>query len=156
MPQEMSNCEVDLNVAALIPQRYIEDDDTRIVFYRRLSDAEKSEEIEKIKSELNDRFGKIPQETQKLFEITALRIAAEKLNIERISEDGKYIYVFFSRQADFSKADIPGIINAYSDMIEFISAKAYGFKLKKSEINIASVDFISDFLEKLRVYMRNA
>ncbi|MDR2426878.1 MAG: transcription-repair coupling factor [Endomicrobium sp.] len=144
-------CEIDLQISALIPDIYIENDDIRILFYRKLSNAKKAEDIENVKNELTDRFGKIPQETQKLFEIARIRLKAEKLKIERISEDNKYIYVLFSQNADFSNADIKKFINDYSDMIEFIMGKHYAFKLKKEKINGTIVDFIKTFLQKLEV-----
>lgn len=155
-PQKKSNSEIDLNVSALIPREYIEDDDIRILFYRRLSAVVNADEADKVRSELADRFGKIPLEMQKLFEITDLRLKAEKLKIERISEDGKYIYVFFSRNADFSKADISGLIRDYSDIIEFITGKSYAFKLKKSAVNGSSLEFCADFVKKLGFYVKTA
>ncbi|MDR1196033.1 MAG: transcription-repair coupling factor [Endomicrobium sp.] len=148
--------EIDLQIAALIPQNYIEDDDIRILFYRRLSDAKSFEEIEKIKSELADRFGKVPAETQRLFEITALRLEAEKLKIERISEDNKYIYVFFLQNADFSKANIPKLIDDYADTIEFMPGKYYAFKLKKEAAPGNSAEFVKDFLKKLASFYLSA
>jgi len=152
--EKESGTEIDLQVAALIPQNYIEDEDIRILFYRKLSDAQSPEDIEKIKSELLDRFGKIPDETKRLFEITVLRLEAEKLKIERVSEDNNYIYVYFSQNADFSKADIPKLIGDYADMIEFIAGKHYAFKLKKNTISISSVEFARHFLKKLELYFK--
>lgn len=148
------NTEIDLQVSALIPHTYIEDEDIRILFYRKLSDADTYEAVEKVKSELLDRFGKIPGETQKLFDITELRIEAEKLNIERVSEDNNYIYLYFSQSADFSKADIPKLISDYSKMIEFIMGKSYAFKLKKKEISEGNINFVRNFLAKLGFYLK--
>lgn len=152
--EKESNCEIDLQVSALIPQNYIEDDDIRILFYRRLSDAKNLDEVKKVGDELLDRFGKTPDETKRLFEITELRLSAEKLNIERISEDNKYIYMYFSQDADFSNADIPKLISDYANMIEFIMGKHYAFKLKKSEINSTAAGFTKEFLQKLGFYLK--
>ncbi|AKL98583.1 transcription-repair coupling factor [Endomicrobium proavitum] len=150
--KKTSETEIDLRVNALIPQEYIEQEDIRILFYRKLSDAKNFDELEKIKTELADRFGKIPPQTQMLFQIAALRIEAVKLNIDRISEDSKYIYVYFCADADFSKADVAALIKNFSGMIEFLSGRHYAFKLNKSEIKRESADFLKDFLRKLKVY----
>ena len=146
------NSEIDLQVNALIPHEYIEEEDIRILFYRKLSDAKGFKALESIKNELSDRFGKIPKETDMLFRITALRIEAENLNIERISEDSQYIYVYFAKEADFSKADISALIKDFLGMIEFLSGRHYAFKLKKSKIERESVEFLKDFIRKLRLY----
>ena len=161
--KESENSEIDLKVNALIPYGYIEDEDIRILFYRKLSDAKDGGTLEKVKDELTDRFGKIPDEVKMLFEIAQLRLKAQKLNIERISEDNNYIYMYFARNADFSKADIPLFVKNYSKEIEFISGKGYAFKLKKhilgksegSEINVRSPEYIKEFLSKLGGYFKS-
>ncbi|MCA6079637.1 MAG: transcription-repair coupling factor [Endomicrobium sp.] len=152
--QEKKNIVIDLQINALIPHKYIEDEDIRILFYRKLSDAQDIKAIEKIKSELLDRFGKIPDETQMLFEIMNLRIAAEKLNIERIAEDNSYIYMYFSQKADFSKADITKLTNDYLKTIEFTAGKYYVLKLKKDMIIANSLEYLKKFLSRLGFYIR--
>jgi len=147
-------CEIDLRVSAYIPQEYIPEDDIRILFYRKLSSAKDAAAIESVKAELLDRFGKIPAETQMLFEISVLRIEAEKLNIERISEDDTYIYVFFAKEADFSTADLGQFIKNHSKIIEFLSGKSYGFKLKKSKIQEEALPFIKSFLDTIGLYFK--
>ncbi|MDR1695991.1 MAG: transcription-repair coupling factor [Endomicrobium sp.] len=148
------NGEIDLKVNALIPQTYIEDEDIRILFYRKLSDARNAETLDKVKEELTDRFGKLPQEVKTLFEITALRLKAREFDIERISEDNNYIYVYFSNEADFSSADIPMLIKNYSKEIEFINGKGYAFKLKKYEISVPALEYIKALLAKLGNYFK--
>ncbi|MCL2506973.1 MAG: DEAD/DEAH box helicase [Endomicrobia bacterium] len=157
IPQkEIENSEIDLKVNALIPYSYIEDEDIRILFYRKLSDAKEAETLEKVKEELSDRFGKLPEEVKMLFEITVLRLKAQDLNIERISEDNSYIYVYFAPDADFSNADIPLFIKNYSKVVEFIKGKGYAFKMKKTEINSSSLDYVKELLSKLGYYFGKA
>jgi transcription-repair coupling factor (superfamily II helicase) len=152
--QENKNTTIDLQIKALILPEYIEDEDIRILFYRKLSDAQDTKAIENIKSELLDRFGKIPNETQMLFEITNLRLIAKKLDIERIAEDSRYIYLYFFQKADFSKVDITKLTNDYSKVIELITGKYYAFKLKKDMIDINSVEYLKEFLPRLGFYIR--
>jgi transcription-repair coupling factor (superfamily II helicase) len=152
--QENKNTAIDLQINALILPTYIEDEAVRLLFYRKLSDVHDIKAIENIKSELLDRFGKIPNETQMLFEITNLRLAAEKLDIERISEDSNYIYLYFSQEADFSKMDITKLINNYSKIIEFITGKYYAFKLKKDMIDTNTIEYLKKFLSCLGFYVR--
>jgi transcription-repair coupling factor (superfamily II helicase) len=145
---------IDLHIDALIPNTYVEDENIRILFYRKLSDATNESKLEKVKHELIDRFGKIPKETQMLFEVAKLRIAAEIFNIETISEDNNYIYLYFHREGDFSRVNIAKFIADYSDIVEFISGKHYAFKLKKSKIMENSMDYVAKFLSQLHIYMK--
>jgi transcription-repair coupling factor (superfamily II helicase) len=152
--QENKNTAVDLHINALILPTYIEDEDIRILFYRKLSDVQDIKAIENMKSELLDRFGKIPNETKMLFEIANLRLAAEKLGIERIAEDNNYICLYFSQDADFSKFDITKLTNDYSKTIEFVMGRYYVIKLKKDKIDIDAVKYLKKFLSRLRFYTR--
>jgi transcription-repair coupling factor (superfamily II helicase) len=148
-PQKNKNTVIDLQINALIPPTYIEDEDIRILFYRKLSDAQDTKAVENIKSELLDRFGKIPNGAQMLFEITNLRLTAEKLDIERITEDNSYIYLYFSQKADIAK-----LTNYYSKGMEFTAGKHYGFKLKKGIIDTNTVEYLKEFLSRLRFYIQ--
>jgi transcription-repair coupling factor (superfamily II helicase) len=145
---------IDLRMDALIPNTYIEDENIRILFYRKLSDAVNEDALIKIRNELIDRFGKIPQETQMLFEAAKLRITAEKFNIETISEDDNYIYLYFCQECDFSRLDISKFISDYSDVVEFMSGRQHSFKLKKNKISENSIDYIKRFIARLGFYMR--
>jgi transcription-repair coupling factor (superfamily II helicase) len=144
---------IDLRIDALIPNAYVEDENIRILFYRKLSDATNENALAKVKHELIDRFGKIPQETQMLFEVARLRIAAETFNIETISEDNNYIYLYFHQEGDFSKIDLQKFISNYSDLVEFISGRHCAFKLKKSKITESSIEYVAKFLSRLDLYM---
>jgi transcription-repair coupling factor (superfamily II helicase) len=87
--------EMDLRINALIPEEYIEDPDIRLSIYRRLISSKDMQEIEKIASELRDRFGPIPIETERLFEVMKLKVRARDLYIKSIKKiNGKYRILF--------------------------------------------------------------
>jgi transcription-repair coupling factor (superfamily II helicase) len=159
------SCEINLTLNALIPETFIEDQDIRIMFYRKLADAKTPEEVATVSAELKDRFGKLPQETQILFEVVDLRLSAQKLSLERISEDAKFIYFHFCDKADFSNADIPKLIKDYAQSIEFIHSKTTGFKLKKDLLThpnpepetivlTQTLPFLKEFLKQLKFYLK--
>jgi len=149
---EKENAVIDLQVSALIPRGYIEDENMRILFYRKLSAAENAENVEKVKSEIIDRFGKIPNEVRMLFEVAKLRLAAEKLGIGRITEDGRYICLYFLQTADLLKHDLTKLINDYSEIIEFMSDKCRAFRLKKKMIGADAVEYLKEFLSYIEFY----
>ena len=62
---------LNLGMEARIPENYIQDMDTRLGIYRRLSDME-NEDLNSIADELTDRFGIMPREVKNFF--TLLRI----------------------------------------------------------------------------------
>ncbi len=144
--------EIDLYIDGFIPQEYIEDEDIRILFYRRISNTTKQQEIEEIKNELADRFGKIPQTVNNLFEVTKLRIKFSKLSIERVSEDKKYFYIYLSQTVNFDKLDISLFINDYKNILEFNRTNGYCFKLIKQDTN--RFDFLNKFADNFKKYLK--
>ncbi|MDR0977944.1 MAG: transcription-repair coupling factor [Endomicrobium sp.] len=151
--EERKSISIDLFVNALIPDTYIEDENIRILFYRKLSNAVDKTALKDIKNELIDRFGKLPRETHMLLKIAELRIAAGRFNIESISEDNNYIYLYFCQESGVLKINFSKFVSDYADNIEFISGRHYAFKFKKSGILENSVDYIAGFLAKFGFYM---
>ncbi|MDR2666296.1 MAG: transcription-repair coupling factor [Endomicrobium sp.] len=143
---------IDLRISALIPNKYIENENIRILFYRRLNVAKDMETLEKLKNELLDRFGKIPKETQMLFEITYLRLSAKKLKIEKITEDNGHIWLYFSQKADLSRVDIAELISDYSEIVNFVPGRCYAIGLKKEMINMNTVEYLKEFLSSVEFY----
>ena len=122
------------------------------MFYRKISNITKQDAITEIANELKDRFGKIPQSVQNLFEVTKLKIKFSKLFIERVSEDKKYFYLYLSQDINFDKLNIPLFINDYKNLLEFSKTNSYCFKLIKTDIN--KFDFLNDFADKFKKYLK--
>ena len=144
--------EIDLYIDGFIPQEYIEDEDIRILFYRKISNITKQDGIIEIANELKDRFGKIPQPVQNLFEVTKLKIKLSKLFFERVSEDKKYFYVYLSQDINFDKLNIPLFINDYKNLLEFSKTNSYCFKLIKTDTN--KFDFLNRFADNFKKYFK--
>ena len=85
----LNECDIDLHLPCLLPTDYINDINTRLSFYKRLTACNTPEEFEDLKVELIDRFGFLPPETVNLFELSALKRLATDLGIKRITGDGK-------------------------------------------------------------------
>lgn len=84
---------IEIPIPAIIPDSYISPP-YKLEIYRRLSLASSPKEIEEIREELLDRFGKIPKEVENLLNITIVRILAEKRNIKKLSvTDDKILIV---------------------------------------------------------------
>ncbi|MFA6914109.1 MAG: transcription-repair coupling factor [Endomicrobiia bacterium] len=144
--------EIDLQVEAFIPQDYIEDEDIRILFYRKISNIMKEEEIINIENELKDRFGKLPEPVNNLFEVSKIKIKSTKLHMERLSEDKKYIYIYFLQDADFNNIDIMSFINDHKHLVEFNRTNSFSFKLIKTDVN--KWNFLNTFLNNFKKYIR--
>lgn len=76
--------EIDLQLPAFIPENYLPDVHSRLILYKRISNAGNKNKLDDIKAEMVDRFGPLPEQARYLFNITELRLIAEKLGIAKI------------------------------------------------------------------------
>jgi transcription-repair coupling factor (superfamily II helicase) len=81
--------QINIGVAVLIPEDYVEDLNVRLSLYRRLSGIETAEEREGFAAELIDRFGPLPDETRQLLEITAIKVGCKVLGISKLDAGEK-------------------------------------------------------------------
>ena len=82
---------IDYDGPALLPADYIDDGDIRYDFYRRLSAAEKVEEVDRLGEELLDRFGVLPERARNLLELTRLKILCRIADFTRLVVEDEYL-----------------------------------------------------------------
>ena len=75
---------IDLGFATYIPKSYIPSDRQRLSVYQRISTARNSKDIDRVKVELRDLFGPVPDQVTQFLELSQLRIWAAKWNIQSI------------------------------------------------------------------------
>ncbi|WP_428945864.1 transcription-repair coupling factor [Pantoea sp. FN060301] len=96
--------DIELRIPALLPDDYIPDVNTRLSFYKRIASAQEEGELEDLKVELIDRFGKLPDAARNLLDVAALRLVAKLIGIRRVEASDKGGFIEF---AEKNKAD-PG------------------------------------------------
>lgn len=72
----MNEVKIEFPYDARLPSDYVPEITLRMDFYQRLGEAESKEEIDQIMAELEDRFGKPPQEVKWLHVFATLRLFA--------------------------------------------------------------------------------
>jgi transcription-repair coupling factor (superfamily II helicase) len=77
--------EIDLRISAIIPENYIADIHIRLIMYKRISNAQDTQQLHELQIELIDRFGLLPQPVKYLFLITELKLKAQQMGILKIS-----------------------------------------------------------------------
>ncbi|WP_367103513.1 transcription-repair coupling factor [uncultured Psychrobacter sp.] len=88
--------EINLHASALIPEEYLHDVHQRLLFYKRISNADDKEALIDIRTEMIDRFGTLPDQTKQLFAVHSLRIQAEPLNINKIDASSTSVTLDFA------------------------------------------------------------
>ncbi len=79
--EDETSVSLNLGVDVSIPQEYINETSQRLRTYKRISSAGSDGELRQIYSEIQDRYGKMPESVENLFEFARLRQTAEALHI---------------------------------------------------------------------------
>ena len=148
----ISDCTVETDQLALIPDDYIDVNAEKIRIYKDMDSAGEGKQLDRIHSMMEDRFGKMPPEVERLFDIVRIRNIAASLGVEQvIVKNGIMICFFISNPlSPFYKS------GEFSKTLERISlpdnAKYYELKQSNDRLKIVcrNVDGTSRALELLR------
>jgi transcription-repair coupling factor (superfamily II helicase) len=88
--------EINVDFSAFIPEWYIPDVDQRLLAYRRLSRMEKVSDVGAFSKEMQDRFGKVPQETNQLFFKIMFKILCRDAGVKKMDMAGKNLHLVIS------------------------------------------------------------
>ncbi|AYN24772.1 transcription-repair coupling factor [Buchnera aphidicola] len=91
--------DIELYVPSLLPSSYIFDVNKRLFYYKKLSNVKNKKDIEKIKFELIDQFGKLPLPAKNLILISKIRLLTEEIGILCIKSNGKRGIIEFDKQS---------------------------------------------------------
>ena len=84
---------VDLPLSAFLPESYVEDPHQRLAIYQRLARAESVADVARLREELRDRFGPLPEPAEQLLLVTSLRLMGTKAGAESIVADDEFVHV---------------------------------------------------------------
>jgi len=75
-----------LNINAYIPEEYIPDTFQRVAIYKRLLSVEKEAELDELREEIIDRFGKYPPVVENLLVVARLRVRCHQHRITEVKQ----------------------------------------------------------------------
>ncbi|HEY0048389.1 MAG TPA: transcription-repair coupling factor, partial [Pyrinomonadaceae bacterium] len=84
--EDETSVSINLGVDVSIPQDYINETGQRLRTYKRISSAGSESDLRQIYSEINDRYGKMPESVECLFDYAGLRRLAEELRLVSIDK----------------------------------------------------------------------
>ena len=134
----VSDCTIETDQLALIPDSYIDMTAEKIRIYKELDSLTSDKEAEMLKTKLTDRFGPVPEELLRLFDIVKIRQLGQKLGFEKIIiKNGVMIAFFISNpMSQYYKSDM------FARILENVSLNPKLYELKQND-------------NKLRVFSRN-
>ena len=88
--------EINLKLEVQIPEDYLPQMTERLHLYKRISSVEDMKDLERIREEIKDRFGALPESVDNLLLYGAVKHLSNKLKIKSLNRVGaKIIFTFF-------------------------------------------------------------
>ena len=139
----VSDCTIETDQLALIPDSYISLSAEKIRIYKELDSLSSDSEIETVKSRLEDRFGPIPEELAALLMIVRIRHRGEKLGFEKIIIKNGIMILFFinNPMSQYYKSPV------FQSVIESLN-KNHDFELKQNDNRLRLVNRKVESLDK--------
>jgi transcription-repair coupling factor (superfamily II helicase) len=97
-PQLTVDVDIDLPVEAFLPTDYIPELRQRIDIYRRLSRINDVRDLDDLRDEIEDRFGRLPTCVERLLQLSELKIDASLWFVKAIQTEDHYLVVTYSNR----------------------------------------------------------
>ena len=125
----ISDCTIETDQLALIPDSYIDMTAEKIRIYKELDSISSEKGLADMKSRLTDRFGAMPVELERLFDIVRIRQIGKSLGFEKIIiKNGVLIAFFISNPlSQYYRSD------KFSKVLENVSAHPKLFEVKQPD-----------------------
>lgn len=144
----ISDCQIDTDSEAVIPDSYISNINEKIKFYREIDKVESIAEVDAIRETLVDRFGALPAATENLLYIVLIRKKCVELGFEKaIIKNGYFIVHFvYNQSSPYYKS------STYTAILQFIASAGQNYILKtRNEKLLLSIKEIKNVSEALQV-----
>ena len=143
--RDKSECLVDLQVDAYIPERYIPDGPGRIEAYRRIAAIQNAADAADVLDELIDRYGDPPASVSDLVNVSLVRVQAAQVGVYEVTQKKDLLTL------SLEKLELPmirGLLTAFNGRVTAgAGAKPYlSVKLRPDE---KPLDLLSQLLQAM-------
>ena len=129
-----------LNVSAYIPEEYVADAHQRLALYKRLASCARVGELALIHSDIQDRYGALPDSVERLFEVMQIRTLAKVLRLALVEVKTQAVVLTFQPKASPPERGVQALMDRYHRHLRFLSPTSV-------EIQMPSDDWSSLFPE---------
>jgi transcription-repair coupling factor (superfamily II helicase) len=139
---------LNLGLDIRIPPDYIADENQRLRAYKRIADARDSEEAEKVRAELADRYGPPPEAVETLFRFALLKTQAEHVGVEAVDRRGSALQIKFHPGSKIDPAKLMELVSS-REGAQFTPAGLLRLPMGTSDGAGAVLEFLKESLDTL-------
>jgi len=129
-----SGVDINLHVAALLPDDYVPDVHLRLTLYKRITACQSQEDLRELQVELIDRFGLLPVAAKNLLRIASIKQTAIALGIEKIDAADAGGYLVFGPQSHIDPVALVQLVQNDSRTFKLQGSHRLQFRQDMSDI----------------------
>ena len=149
----VEECAIDTDKTAYIPDTYIDVSAEKIRIYKQLDSLTSDKAIDSYKAVLTDRFGRLPEEVENLFNVVKLRNLGMQLGFDKIIVKNGMLLCFFVANAmsPYYKSDtFSGLLQKLNGYPGMFTLKQSGGRLKTVSRGVDTLGTALAFLSRLK------
>jgi transcription-repair coupling factor (superfamily II helicase) len=132
--EEETSVSINLRVDVSIPEDYIADMGQRLRVYKRISSARDEETLQAIRTETEDRYGRLPESVESLFEYARLRRTAEELGVVSIDRTSDGVAIKMTGKARVSPEKLLALVGERKEGANFSPSGILRLTLNENEL----------------------
>ena len=149
----VTDCTIDTDQAALIPDSFIDVTAEKIRIYKQLDSMVSEKEIDRFRTQMADRFGSLPEEVENLIGVVKIRNLGSSLGFEKIIiKNGMMLFFFISNPLSpyFKSAVFKQVFLRVGEHPGLFTLKQVEGKLKIVSRGVDSIPAALSVLKKLQ------
>jgi transcription-repair coupling factor (superfamily II helicase) len=149
----VDECQLDTDLALLLPHEYVNQTEERLQLYQTLDSLTTEEELTQFAAALADRFGPLPQEAQELIASMRLRWQAAQLGFSKlVLKQGKLVLHFVTDQNSpyYQSPTFHGILLFIKDFHQKARMKQTQERLTLAVDQVSSIAETTALLHKMQ------
>ena len=149
----VEDCTIETDQIAMMPDSYIDITAEKIRIYKSLDSIRNDKDTDRMKSQIEDRFGPMPPEAENLFDVVRIRNAGQRLGFEKIIiKNGMLIMSFISNQMSpyFKSGTFSRIISRINDNASLFTLRQSSGKLKIVSRGVESLSGALSVIRRLQ------
>ncbi|ABR46397.1 transcription-repair coupling factor [Alkaliphilus metalliredigens QYMF] len=117
--EKYEDTNMELNVNAYIPERFIGSSTHKIEIYKKIASIRNQEDLYAIEEEIEDRFGDIPMSVRNLLMISYIKALGNQIRVQTITQKEKEIRIQFTRSQKLKPENIGSVLHQYPRKVSF-------------------------------------
>ncbi|MBQ3671916.1 MAG: transcription-repair coupling factor [Treponema sp.] len=150
--EEENEVLMELEYTGFIPDSYVPNTQTKMEIYKKVAGIQTRDELERMMSELEDRFGPVPDEVYSLLSLAEVRIIAKKLFVKTLREKNGLITAEFDKVSNIDVNKVIKLMTQSNGKVKLDPTRPNVLMLSTGKIGLKEKsEFIREQLEQLMV-----